>query len=138
MANALYALYKQSRLTESPSIDLGADDLKTVLVRGYVPNLTTDQFLSDVTGGGGTLVATSANMGGKTTALGVFDANDINYVAVASGAACDYVIIYKDTGVAATSPLIAAIDTATNLPVVPNGGDIDIQWDNGASKIFAL
>lgn len=36
------------------------------------------------------------------------------------------------------SPLIAYIDTATGLPVTPNGGDITIAWDSGANKIFKL
>lgn len=34
--------------------------------------------------------------------------------------------------------LIAWIDTGTNIPVVPNGGDVNITWDNGANKIFKL
>jgi len=138
MANALYSLAKQSLLSQNPSIDLDTDNLKVVLVRGYAPNLTTDQFLSNVTGGGGTLVATSANLTTKTVTNGVFDADDVTWTAVAAGAACDYVILYKDTGVAGTSPVIAAINVATNLPVTPNGGDITVAWDNGASKIFAL
>ena len=36
-------------------------------------------------------------------------------------------MIYKDTGNAATSPLIAYIDLTT--PVTPNGGDINITWN---------
>ncbi len=41
--------------------------------------------------------------------------------------------------VAATAQrLIAYIDTATGMPVTPNGGDITIAWDNGANKIFKL
>lgn len=138
MANALYDLARQSFLSQSPSIDWDTDDIKVVLVRGYAPNLATDQYLSDVTGGGGTLVATSANLAGKTVAAGVADANDVTFTAVATGAACNLLVGYKDTGVAGTSPLIFAIDTATNLPVTPNGGDITITWDNGANKIFKL
>lgn len=34
------------------------------------------------------------------------------------------IVIVKDTGTEATSPLIAYIDTATGLPIAPNGGDI--------------
>ena len=30
------------------------------------------------------------------------------------------------------------IDTATGLPITPNGGDIIVTWDNGANKIFKL
>jgi len=101
-------------------------------------NLATHQYLSDVTGAGGTLVATSANLASKSAAAGVADAADITFTAVAAGAACPYLIIYKDTGTAGTSPLIAYIDTATGLPVTPNGGDITVAFDNGANKIFKL
>ena len=47
-------------------------------------------------------------------------------------------MIYVDTGTEATSPLIAYIDTATGLPITPNGGDIIVTWDNGTNKIFKV
>ena len=47
-------------------------------------------------------------------------------------------VIYQDTGDVNTSRLIAFIDTATGLPVTPNGGDIVVEWSNGAVKIFKL
>ncbi len=28
--------------------------------------------------------------------------------------------------------------TGTNFPIVPNGGDVTIAWDNGSNKIFRL
>lgn len=137
MANALFDLGRQGFL--DGSIDWDTDTIKVVLVRGYTVNLATHQFLSDVTGGGGgTIVATSSALGSKTVAAGVADAADVTFSAVAAGAAIPYIVIYKDTGVAGTSRLIAYIDTATNLPVTPNGGDIVVQWDNGANKIFKL
>lgn len=137
MANALYDLGRQGFL--DGSIDWDTDTIKVVLVRGYTVNLATHQFLSDVTGGGGgTIVATSAALGSKTVAAGVADAADVTFTAVASGAAIPYIIVYKDTGTATTSRLIAYIDTATNLPVTPNGGDIVVQWDNAANRIFKL
>jgi len=46
--------------------------------------------------------------------------------------------IYKDSGVESTSRLIANIDTATGLPVTPNGGDITVVFDAGANRIFKL
>lgn len=136
--NALYQLARTSFLTQNPSIDWDTDNIKIVLTRSYTPNLTTDQFLSNVTGGGGTLVATSGNLTGKTVVNGVADADDVTFTAVAAGAACDYIIGYKDTGVAGTSPLIFAINSATNLPVTPNGGDITCAFDAGANKIFSI
>lgn len=137
MANALFDKGREKFLTGA--ISWSSDTIKECLVRGYAVNLAAHEFLSDITGGGGgTIVATSAALGSKTTAAGVADAADVTHSAVAAGAAIPYIIIYKDTGVAGTSPLIAYIDTATNLPVTPNGGDITVQWDNGANKIFKL
>jgi hypothetical protein len=55
-----------------------------------------------------------------------------------SGASVEAIAIYQDTGNEATSRLIAYIDTATGLPVTPNGGDINLNWDTGVNKIFKL
>jgi hypothetical protein len=64
----------------------------------------------------------------------VFDADDTNMVAV-SGDQFEHILLYLHTGSDATARLISLIDvTATT----PNGGDILIQWDNGASKIFRI
>jgi hypothetical protein len=136
MANALYAKYKEALLSQNPSVDLDTDTVKVALVRGYTPALSTHQYLSDVTGGGGGTVVASATLGTKTVTGGVFDAADVTFSAVATGDPCGHLVLYKDTGSAATSPLIACIDTATGLPVTPNGGDITITWDSGASRIF--
>lgn len=137
MANALYDKGRQAFL--DADIDWSADNIKAALVRSstYTPNLATDDFLADVTAGGA-VVATSGNFASKTSTDGVADAADITFTTVAAGAAIQYLVIYKDTGSGATSPLIALIDTATGLPVTPNGGDITVQWDNGANKIFKL
>ena len=39
---------------------------------------------------------------------------------------------------ASAQRVVAWIDTATGLPVTPNGGDITVSWDNGTNKIFKL
>jgi hypothetical protein len=67
----------------------------------------------------------------------VFDADDATFTAV-SGANCEALIIYHTTGSNTTSRLIAYIDTATGLPILPNGGDIIVRFSAGADKIFAL
>jgi len=135
VANALYDLGREGFL--NAQISWASDNIKVALLDAadYTPNLGTHDFLDDVPGGA--IVATSANLGGKTTAAGVADANDVTLTAV-TGDQSEYILIYKDTGVAATSRLIGLIDTATNLPVTPNGGDITIVWDNGANRIFKL
>jgi hypothetical protein len=98
-------------------------------------NLSAHEFLSDI--GTGARVATSGAFTGKTTAGGAADANDITFSSV-TGASIEAIVLYKDTGTDSTSPLIAFIDTATGLPITPNGGDIIVTWDNGANKIFKL
>lgn len=134
MANSLYDLGRKAFL--DGGINWASDNIKVVLVDAtYTPNPSTDQFLSDIAGG--KRVATSGNLSSKTDTAGVADAADVTFSSV-SGAAVDFIVIYKDTGTASTSPLICVIDTATNLPVTPNGGDIVVQWDNGGNKIFKL
>ncbi len=136
MANALYDLARQSFLSASPSIDWDTDNIKCSLVRSsaYTPNLATDQFLSSVP----TRVADSVNLSGKSATNGVANASNVTFSVVAAGAAIQYILIWKDTGTPSTSPLIALLDTATGIPVTPNGGDIAVQWDTGANKIFKL
>ncbi len=135
MANALYQLGRQSFL--EGGIAWLTDNIKACLVDTavYTPNLTTDQFLAIIPGGA--IIATSGNFAGKTSTFGVADATDLLYPLVA-GPTVEALVIYQDTGVAATSRLIAYIDTATGLPVTPGGGDIIVVWDAGANKIFKL
>lgn len=135
MANALYDTGRAAFL--GADVDWLADNIKAVLVDtgAYTVNLSTHAFLSDIPGGA--RIATSGNLAGKTATAGVADANDVTFTAV-SGATVEAIVLYKDTGVAATSQLICYIDTATGLPVTPNGGDITVTWDNGANKIFKL
>ena len=49
----------------------------------------------------------------------------------------DGLVIYKDTGNSATSPLIAYIDESAD-PKTPNDSDVNITWDDGVNKIFAI
>lgn len=133
MANSLYTQGKANLL--AGNIDWDADTIKTSLVDGasYTPNTSTDDFYNDVSAGE---AAVSSAMGSKTTTNGVADAADVTFSAVASGPACEYLVVWDDTTVPTTSPLICLYDTATGLPVTPNGGDITVTWN--ASGLFAL
>lgn len=131
MANLIYPLFKQRLLT--PGADLSAATIRAVLVDTavYTYNAAHDAY-NDLTGVVGT---ESGALASKTFANGTFDAADITFTAV-SGATVEAVVLFLDSGTAATDYLIAYIDTGTNLPVTPNGGDITIQWN--ASGIFSL
>lgn len=119
------------------SIDWDTNNIKAVLVDtgAYTVNLGTHDFLDDIASGA--RIATSGNLTSKTVTAGVADAADVTFTAV-SGATVEAIVIYADSGAEATSRLIAYIDTATGLPLTPNGGDVTVAWDNGANKIFKL
>lgn len=136
MANALYAKGKEKLLSSTNSISLDTDTMKVALVKNdYVQNLTTDEWYTSISAH---VVGTPQTLATKTITNGVFDAADVTWTAVASGSTFEAVVIYKDTGTAGTSPLLAYIDTITGFPLASNGGDITVQWDNGAFKIFSL
>ena len=135
MANTLYDFARQRFLEEQ--INWMTDTIKVILVDNgaYTPQTSVHQYLSDI--------PTSARIAGpvtltsKATTGGAADAADCTFTSV-TGASIESIIIYADTGVEATSPLIAYIDTATGLPITPNGGDIIVTWDNGSNKIFKV
>ena len=134
MANALYAKGKEHIL--NGDIDIDTATIKAILLSSvYSPSLTTHEVIGDVSS---CRLSTDKTLTGVTKALGVVDANDVTWTAVAAGATASYVALYKDSGVAGTSYLIALFDTITNFPVSTNGGDITVTWDNGAYKIFSL
>jgi len=135
MANGLYDKGRERFLTAV--INWTSDTIKCQLIDSgaYTVSLTTHEFLTDVAGGA--IIAAAQTLGSKTATGGAADAADVTFTAV-SGVSIEAIQIYKDTGVSATSPLIAWIDTATGLPITPNGGDIIVQWDNGTNKIFKL
>ena len=122
MGNALFGKFKEYMLAP-----LSSGDIKAVLVdlADYTPNMDTDQYLSDIPAGA--RVATSGNLSGKTSTNGYADSDSFTFSSV-SGDVSEAIVLYKDTGVAATSPLIAYIDEATaGLPITPNGGDIIVD-----------
>lgn len=139
MANALYDFGRQGFL--EGTIDWDTDDIRCALVNTtgtgttYTVDLATHQFLSSVPAA--SRIATSGAFTSKSVTAGVADAADITFTAV-TGDSIEAIVIYKHTGSDATARLIAYIDTGTGLPITPNGGDISIAWDNGASRIFKL
>ena len=138
MANALYPKWKEQLLQFTANNNLSAGTVKVALVdTGVYTYATSDQFYdagtaSDVQSG---TVGTPQTIGSKTFTDGVFDGADVTFPTV-TGNQSEALVIYIDTGTPTTSPLVAYIDTATNLPVTPNGGDITVSWN--ASGIFAL
>ncbi|WP_116042225.1 hypothetical protein [Amycolatopsis palatopharyngis] len=142
MANALYDKARESFL--AGDLDWNTHEFRVILVDtlDYAVNLATDQFLSAVPAAA--RVATSAALGSTTVTAGVADAADITFTAV-SGDPSEALVIYQHAltvggaALAETSArLVAYIDSATGLPVTPNGGDITVAWGGSPNFIFKL
>lgn len=134
-ANSLYDKGRQRFATAL--FNWTSDTIKIALgdSGAYSVNLTTHEYLSDVAGV--SIIAAAVTLTSTTATGGACDGADVTFASV-SGTSIEFILIYKDTGVAGTSPLIAYIDTATGLPITPNGGDIIVTWDNGPNRIFKL
>ena len=134
MANAHYAKGKEKIL--SGAVNYPTDTIKVALVKNTYPqDLANDEFFTSISA---YVVGTPQTLASKTVAAGVFDADDAVFLAVPAGSTLEGVVIFKDTGVAGTSPLLHYIDDITGFPLATNGGDITIAWSNGAYKIFSL
>ena len=134
MANVLYPLWKEQLLQFTANNNLSSGTVKVALIdTGVYTYSAAHQFYSSASAAA---VGTPQTIGSKTFTNGVFDGADVTFSAV-TGNSIEALILYIDTGSAATSPLVAYIDTSvTGLPVTPNGGNIAITWN--ASGIFAL
>jgi hypothetical protein len=123
MANAVQATAR--KLFLDGDIDLLNDTVKAVITKTYTYSATHD-FLDDVVVGNRVATVTLAS---KTTTGGAFDSADPVFTAVAGGSTVTGLWIYKDTGTASTSPLIAWYDTnasAAPISIVTSGGNITI------------
>lgn len=140
MANALFDPAREGFL--AGEIDWDTAVIKVAVVRGYTFS-AAHKFVSDVTGAGGVLHATSAALAGKTVANGVADATDVTLSSVAANASNHYLLVFQSSAVtggadvaAASQRVIAYLDTGTGLPVIPNGGDITVAWGNVAGTLI--
>lgn len=123
MASAVYNAFKYRQLgdTSVTPINLKTDTIKLALCSSsYTPDVDAHDFFNDITNevsssgtysaGGATLTVTTSQ--DNTDDEGVFDATDVSFTSATITAR--YAIIYKDTGVASTSPLICYIDFGTD------------------------
>ena len=121
-------------------VDWGTDTIKVMLCTStYVPSQTAHQYKSsvtnEVTGTGYT--AGGATLASKTEAIAgqvkTFDAADTTWST--STITARYAVVYDaQTGVDATSPLLAYVDFGAD--VVSSAGTFTITWD--AAGIFSI
>lgn len=134
MADAMYHNYREEALK-----GLRAVNTETIKVMAVTAGYTFSASHSSVNAiAGANRVHTSGALTNKTTTDGIFDADDVTFTAVAAGSAIAALVVYVEAGTSASSTLMLYLDSAAQLPVTPNGGDIIVQWDSGANKIFKL
>lgn len=134
MAGHTYKRGAEARL--NADVDLLLDAICVVLVDldDYTPDYDVDEFLGDIPVAA--RVAISSALTGKSTANGIFDADDVVLSAV-TGDQCEGAAIFQNTGSPATSRLLWMFRTpgVPGLPVTPNGTNITITWNDGPNKI---
>lgn len=137
MADAFYTDFPNAMLGNPVHsvVDLDTDDIRVILRDEGADALNlADQDLADIIAGA--RIAVSANLSSKTVgtvAAGVFDHADEVFSSV-TGASIESLDYYKHTGTESTSPTMFNLDSATGLPLTPNGGDI--TWSPAAGGVL--
>lgn len=135
MANALYDHGRESFLRGEIRWVLDQINLLLVDTTAYTVDLANDQYLPAIPAPA--IVATSAPLVLKTAAIGIADAADVLYPPV-TGPTISALVLFQDTGIAATSRLIAYYDNVIGLPLTPTGLPIAVSWPVLAPNIFEL
>ena len=124
------------------NLDTAGDTLKLFLATSAHAPIAADEFLADATltevsgtnytAGGETLANQTVTESAGTV---TFDADDIVIAESAGGFSnARYAVLIKDTGVAATSPIIASSDLGSDKG--NTGGDLTFSWN--ASGILTI
>ena len=138
MANGLFASYRT--LVLGAGLNTSSLTINAIFIDATddIPVLATDDFFDDLAGTPVPVEASAPALASKTlgvVAAGVFDAADTVFTSL-SGDQVEQLIIYEDSGTESTSDLIAMWDTATGIPLTPNGGNVTVVWS--ASGIFTF
>lgn len=134
IGNQLFARAKERIL--NGEIDFDTNVINARLVDDTYVYSAAQDVMTGVTKVNGT---TDFTLTSPTIINGVFDCpSDALWTAVEGGHTAEAVVLYKFVTDDAGSHAIAWIDVITGFPLATNGGNITVQWDNGAYKIFSL
>jgi hypothetical protein len=126
MASKFYPKFKESALSLAlgvGSVPTGTLKVIAIDTADYTYSDTHD-MLNDVAAGA--RVGTATALSSLTYTNGVLDSANPTMSGV-TGDQFEALILFLDTGVESTSPLVMYIDSATSgLPLVPNGSDVSI------------
>lgn len=131
--NVIYPKWKEALIQAGANVSLALTVNAYLVDTGAYTYNAAHVFLTDLPAPA--RVGSPVALGTKTFVNGVFDAGDLNFVAV-SGPTVEAMVLAISTGVEATSRLVAYIDTAINLPFTPSGIDQPVVFS--VSGIFAI
>lgn len=143
MADFVYNVAKKAMLDGALDLDTSGDDIRVLLLEAATDENADDTTVQAVLARAGTTELTSTGytrsdgtLTGESTTQddtddeGVFDADNATFSTVSQAGSETVVafVIYKHVTDDTDSIPIAFVDSATGLPLTPNGSDIQIQW----------
>lgn len=137
-----YNKFRENQFNGVSVVDFDTDTIKVALATAsYTPDAATHDFFSDITNEvtGAGYTAGGAQIGSvvvsESAGVVTVDGADVAWAQTVGGfTTARYAIIYKDTGVAGTSPLVGYIDFVTDKGNVD--GDFTVRWN--ANGIFRV
>lgn len=135
MANFVFDGQRNNMLGSGTRVDLDADTIGAMFLdHADDTPVVTDASLSDILSAARVpAVGSCPNLSSPTigsVGVGIFDAADTVFTSL-SGDQSESLILFKNTGTDSTSLLICRWDTATGLPITPNGGNVTVAWAAG-------
>jgi hypothetical protein len=135
MSNAIYPKWKQALMTAQSNVALTGGTVRVALVDNTYTYSAAHEFFTSISSA---VVGTPVDLTNRSVDdAGTFFADNATFDSVTGNEAVA-VIIYVWTGTAGTSRLVAYLQEAfgEDLPVQPNGGNINSNWD--ATGILTL
>lgn len=107
-----------------------------LVATGYAPNANTDEFYS-VAVSGGNIVSAGVALTSKTNVGGLLNAANTTWSTV-TGSQVTQLVVYVGGTPGSGDYLLLNLNTGTNLPVTPNGGNIVASYDptNGLGTLM--
>lgn len=135
MVNFAFDDQKDNMWGEGTRIDYDTDVIRGMFIdHADDTPVVTDNFIDDLLSASRVPAIASCPALASVTigivAVGAMDAADLTWTAL-TGDASESLILFKDTGVESTSALGLRWDTATGLPLTPNGGNVVAVWAAG-------
>ncbi|WP_336741317.1 hypothetical protein [Aureimonas altamirensis] len=127
MPNRFYPTFKDALLSGDADLADGAVTAVLIDADDYAFSSAHDA-LNDIPAGA--RIGPPQVLASKTITNGTLSAGDVTFPNVPAGGTIGALVIYISGSSEATSRLVAFFDTIEGLPVLPNGGDIEVAWDD--------